>query len=136
MLSSPYPTISFMHKKGWKNPFSSDIDFDYIEVGLEQDLILGALGNSKYTIKAGQFLNTKGLQFVDLKRFRQSDSYLYSNPLHSFQALDTALATTQFFFEVHHIHHFNGALINNIPLIKKTRIRTVAGGGFFMGKGK
>ena len=31
--------------------------------------------------------------------------------------------------EAHYIHHFNGALINNIPLIKKLRIQAVAGGG-------
>ncbi len=74
-------------------------------------------------------MNTKELKIVDLKRFRQSDPFLYSNPLHSFQALDTAFATTNLFIEFHHIHHFNGAIINNIPLIKKTRIRMVAGGG-------
>jgi len=70
------------------------------------------------------------LRFIDLKRFRESDPILYSDPLYSFQSLDTALATTNIFFEAHHIHHFNGALINNIPLLKKTRIRTVVGGGF------
>jgi hypothetical protein len=49
--------------------------------------------------------------------------------LHSFQLLDTAMSTTRTFFEAHYIHHFNGAMINNIPLIKKTKIRTVAGAG-------
>ena len=34
------------------------------------------------------------------------------------------------FFEVHHIHHFNGALVNNIPLVKLLKVRVVAGGGF------
>lgn len=36
----------------------------------------------------------------------------------------------QTFIEGHIIHHFNGALINNIPLIKKLKLRTVAGAGF------
>ncbi|HEY9489276.1 MAG TPA: carboxypeptidase-like regulatory domain-containing protein, partial [Chryseosolibacter sp.] len=34
------------------------------------------------------------------------------------------------FLEGHYIHHFNGAMINNLPLIKKLKIRTVAGAGF------
>jgi len=41
-----------------------------------------------------------------------------------------ALSTKKTFFEAHHIHHFNGALINNIPLVKKTGLRFLVGGGF------
>ena len=130
LLGSDYPTITFLHRKGWKNAFSSDVDFDYLELGLKHDLTLGQFGTIKYAAKLGQFLNTSDLKFIDLKRFRQSDPYLYSNPLYSFQALDTSLATSQLFLEAHFVHHFNGALINNIPLIKKTNIRVVAGGGF------
>jgi hypothetical protein len=54
---------------------------------------------------------------------------LYSDPLHSFQLLDTSLSATNLFLEAHYIHHFNGAMINNLPLIKLTKIRTVAGAG-------
>ena len=130
VLSSKWPTFSIEHKKGWKGILSSDIDFDYLEFGIQQDVTFGTFGNSKYTLISGQFLNTKDLRFIDLKRFRQSDPIWYSSPLESFQSLDTILTTTNIFFEAHHIHHFNGALINNIPLLKKTRIRTVVGGGF------
>jgi hypothetical protein len=130
VLNSKWPTFSIEHRRGWNRVFGSDIDFDYLEFGINQDVTFGAFGNSKYTLISGQFLNTKDLRFVDLKRFRQSDPILYSNPLYTFQSLDTALTTTNIFFEAHHIHHFNGALINNIPLLKKTRIRTVVGGGF------
>jgi hypothetical protein len=28
------------------------------------------------------------------------------------------------------VHHFNGAFVNNIPLVKKTGVRLVAGAGF------
>ncbi|MEM6771098.1 MAG: DUF5686 family protein, partial [Bacteroidota bacterium] len=38
--------------------------------------------------------------------------------------------TSNLFVEFHHIHHFNGALVNNIPLLRKSRIKTIAGGGF------
>jgi len=130
ILGSKYPTITLYHKKGWQDVFSSDIDFDYLELNLSHDLTLGQFGNTKYNVQVGKFLNTKGLELIDYKRFRQSDPYLYSNPLRSFQALDTSLNTTQLFFETHFIHHFNGALINNLPLIRKTNIRLVVGGGF------
>jgi hypothetical protein len=129
VLGSKYPTIFFNHKKGWDKIFSSDVDFDYIDFGLEQNILFGTLGNSKYTITAGRFVNTRDLRYIDYKRFRQSDPILYSEPMHSFQLLDTSLTSTDWFIEAHYIHHFNGAMINNIPLVKKLKIRTVAGAG-------
>ncbi|MBC7923877.1 MAG: carboxypeptidase-like regulatory domain-containing protein [Ferruginibacter sp.] len=129
VLGSQFPTFSVSHRKGWKGVLASDIDFDYIDFSIEQNLLLGTLGNSKYALTAGKFVNTRDLRYVDLKRFRQSDPYLYSDPLHSFQLLDTSLVATNWFFEFHYLHHFNGALVNNLPLIKKTKIRTVVGAG-------
>ncbi|GCC51983.1 hypothetical protein SanaruYs_22140 [Chryseotalea sanaruensis] len=129
VLGSKYPTFTFNHKKGWDYIFGSDVDFDYIEFSVQQNLLLGTLGDSRYTFQAGRFVNTKELPDIDIKRFRQADPVLYSEPLHSFQLLDTSLTTTNWFLEAHYIHHFNGAMINNIPLIKKTKIRTVAGAG-------
>ena len=129
ILGSKWPTLSLMHRRGWDKTFGSDIRFDYLEASLEQEIILGPIGNTHYRAQLGQFVNTEDLRFVDWKQFRESDPILYSNPLRTFQMLDTSLATTNLHFELHFIHHFNGAIINNIPLLKKTRIKTVAGGG-------
>ena len=128
-LGSKWPTFTLSHRKGWSGPLSSDIDFDYIEASVEQNLRFGVLGNSNYSLKAGQFVNSDDLRFIDIKRFRQSDPILLSDPTTTFNALDTSLTTTKPFLEFHHIHHFNGALINNVPLLKKTRIKTIAGVG-------
>lgn len=128
-LGSRWPTFTLLHRKGWDGPLSSDINFDYIQASVEQNLLFGILGNSNYSLKAGQFINSKDLRFIDIKRFRESDPILLSDPTTTFNALDTSLTTTKPFLEFHHIHHFNGALINNIPLLKKTRIKTIAGAG-------
>jgi hypothetical protein len=129
VLGSKYPTIRFTHRKGWNEIFGSDINFDYLDFGLDHTIQFGTIGNSRYTVTLGKFVNTKDLRYVDFKRFRQSDPYLYSDPMYSFQLLDTALNATDWFFEAHYMHHFNGAMINNLPLIKKLKLRTVAGAG-------
>jgi len=128
-LGSKWPTFALTHRKGWDGPLSSDINFDYVQLSVEQNLLFGVFGNSNYSLKAGQFINSKDLRFIDIKRFRESDPFLLSDPTSTFNALDTSLTTTKPFLEFHHIHHFNGALINNIPLLKKTRIKTIAGAG-------
>lgn len=129
VIGSDYPTFLINHKKGWPTVFGSDIDFDYIDIGIEQRLLLGTLGTSRYSLTTGKFINTRNLRYIDYKRFRQSDPYLYSDPMHSFQLLDTAMASTDWFLEAHYLHYFNGAMINNIPLVKKLKLRTVAGAG-------
>jgi hypothetical protein len=49
--------------------------------------------------------------------------------LYSFQGLDTLLRTDDLTLEAHFVHHDNGAIINKIPFMKKTRIGLVLGGG-------
>ncbi|MBB4077888.1 hypothetical protein GGR28_000489 [Lewinella aquimaris] len=129
VLGSKWPTFSLLHRRGWSGPLSSDVRFDYLQFAVEQNITFGALGQSKYRVQLGEFVNADDLRYVDIKRFRDSDPLLYSDPLTTFQALDASLSTDGLFLELHHIHHFNGALINNIPLLKKTRLRAVAGGG-------
>ncbi len=129
ILGSNWPTFSLTHRRGWSGLLSSDVRFDYLEAAVEQDVSLGALGVTTYRAQVGRFVNTDALPFVDIKRFRDSDPLLFSDPLTTFQALDASLNTSGMHLELHHIHHFNGAIINNIPLLKKTRIRAVAGGG-------
>ena len=128
-LNSRWPTFTLRHQKGLDGPLGSDVDFDYVEARIDQQIIFGALGTANYELRAGTFTNTDDLRFVDFKRFRESDPLLFSDPRNSFQVLDTSLTTSNAHLEFHVIHHFNGALINNVPLLKKSRIRTVAGGG-------
>lgn len=130
IVGSKYPTFRLSHEKGWSGIAGSTVNFDYMGFSVSQTVPTGIFGVSKYRMETGKFLNTKNLKFIDYKRFRQSDPFLYSNPLYSFQLLDTSLAISGLFLEGHYIHHFNGAIINNVPLLKKTRIQVVAGGGF------
>jgi len=129
VLGSKWPTFSLVYQKGWQSFLGSDIDFDYLRFSIDHNLVLGQFGTSKYSIKTGRFLNANNLGPIELKRFRRSDRWWFSNPLQSYQALDTLLTTQNYYLQTHYIHHFNGALINNIPIVKKLGIRAVAGGG-------
>ncbi|WP_116105530.1 DUF5686 and carboxypeptidase regulatory-like domain-containing protein [Lewinella sp. IMCC34191] len=129
VLGSDWPTFGLLYRRGWADALSSDIRFDYLQLSVDQQFGVGALGQSSYRIVAGGFTNTEDLRFVDIRRFRQSDPLLLSDPLSTFQALNTSLATSGPHLEFHYLHHFSGALINNVPLLKKTRIQAVAGAG-------
>tara|TARA_B110000285_G_scaffold123015_1_gene139087 strand:+ start:713 stop:3214 length:2502 start_codon:yes stop_codon:yes gene_type:complete len=129
LLGSKWPTFYFYYEKGLPTLFSSDVNHDYALLGIRQTFKIGTIGTSSYHIKSGKFLNTKSLQFADEKFHRRSDPIWFSNPLFSFQGLDSTLPTRKIYYEAHFVHHDNGAILSKIPFMKKTRIGLVAGAG-------
>lgn len=134
ILGSKWPTFYVIWKKGIAGLFKSEINFDYLEFGLEHHINLGVLGNTSYIIKTGDFLNTKDLRIVDFKFMRQGDPLFFQNPTKSFQALDSTFPVFDRYYQGNLVHEFNGALINKIPFLKKLKLQEIAGGGFLFTK--
>jgi hypothetical protein len=88
-LGSKWPTFYITWRKGVPGLFNSEIDFDYLEIGLEQNINLGVAGNTSYIVKSGDFLNTRDLRVIDYKFMRQGDPLFFQNPQKAFQALDS-----------------------------------------------
>lgn len=130
ILGSKWPTFYAFYEKGVPQLFGSEVNHDYIRFGLMQTFKISTAGTSKYHMTTGRFLNKKILRAEDMQYHRRSDPIWFSNPMYSYQDLDSTLPTTNWYFESHYIHHFNGALMNKIPFMKKTRISTVVGGGY------
>ena len=129
VLGSAWPTFSIYYKKGVSGLFGSDINYDYVSFAIQQNFKLGLLGNTSYRLLTGTFLTMKDVREPDLRYQRRSDPIWFSNPLYSFQGLDTTLPTKSWVHEAHFVHHDNGAILNKIPFMKKTRIGLVVGGG-------
>ena len=129
VLGSRWPTFSLNYERGIPRLFGSDVDHEYIQLDILQTFKIGTLGTSSYRFSGGKFLSAKKIYDPDMKYQRRSDPVWFSNPLFSFQGLDSTLPTIDYVLEAHIIHHDNGALINKIPLMKKTRIGLVLGAG-------
>lgn len=129
VLGSKWPTFYLSYEKGIPDLFGSDVNHDYLSGGLLQTFKIGTLGTTSYHLRTGLFLNTAQLRDADRKFQRRSDPIWFSNPLYSFQGFDTLLPTEKIYYEAHLVHHDNGAILNKIPFMKKTRIGLVFGGG-------
>ena len=129
ILGSAWPTFTAMFERGIPKVFGSDVDHAYLNLSINQTLKIGTLGTTSYRVAGGQFLSARLLKDVDYKFQRRSDPIWFSNPMYSFQGLDSTMPTKDLILEVHFIHHDNGAIINKIPFMKKTRIGLVFGGG-------
>ena len=129
LLGSAWPSFSLNYERGIPKLFGSDVDHEYLNLSINQTLKISTLGTTSYRIVGGKFLSSRALKDVDYKFQRRSDPIWFSNPMYSFQGLDSTMPTKDYIFEVHFIHHDNGSIINKIPFMKKTRIGLVFGGG-------
>ena len=134
-LESIYPTIRVNYSKAFSGVLQSALKYDKLQVAVSDHLPLGLLGTSSYSIQAGTFLNKDSLSFIDFHHFNGNQTIFSEFKSDDFQLLDYyRFSTNNAFFQAHYIHHFNGFLINKIPLLRKFKIQTVASINFLTTK--
>ncbi|MEX1001993.1 MAG: DUF5686 family protein [Crocinitomicaceae bacterium] len=133
IIGTEYPQLRLTYKVGVPGMFGSDVNFNFIEVGATDKVVFGTFGEMKWDIEAGTFIgsseNINNVQFIEQKFFRGSDFFFFSNPLNTLQLLDSTFNTARPYMQAYVVHHFNGAIMNKIPLINKLKLAIVAGGG-------
>jgi len=126
VLGSKWPTFSISYSKGYPSILRSEVDFDFIEASILQKVKISTFGTTTAKIGSGKFLNTNKMFYENYKIFPRGDNWFFSSPMQN-QMIDSTIYTTNWFFELHAVHHFNGALVNNIPLVKKLKLYTLTG---------
>lgn len=129
IIGSKWPTFFLEYEKAVPGILQSEMNFDFLEVGLRHEFRPGPFGISRWTVRAGKYLQASKIQFTDYKFFRGSDPYLFANPLKAFQLLGPTISTTNEYMEGHYLHDFGGTLIDKIPLLRLTPLQVTAGAG-------
>lgn len=134
VIGTEYPELKLNYKIGVPDLFGSDVNFSFLELGASDEITFGTFGKMKWNFLAGSFMGSDidAIRFIEHKFFRGSDFFFFSNPLKSLQLLDSTLHTARPYVQAFVIHHFNGAITDKIPLINKTKIELVAGGGLLL----
>ncbi|MCT4580947.1 MAG: DUF5686 and carboxypeptidase regulatory-like domain-containing protein [Flavobacteriales bacterium] len=123
------PIVSLKYRRGIPNMFNSEVDFEYIEVSAEDHVRLPQLGYSTWKVSTGTFTNKNNLRVLEHKYFRGSDAGLFADPLNSFQLMGYQFDTRNEYFQANYIHHFEGAILNKVPLINRLKLQLVGGAG-------
>jgi hypothetical protein len=132
---SKYPRLSIHYKKALP-VLNAVADYDLLSAVISDNVNLGLLGRFNLRIKGGTFLNTKKMFFVDYKHFLTNQTVIGNNEnLSTFRLLPYySYSTKHWFGEAHGEQHFNGFIINKIPLLKQLKLKEVVGAHFLSTK--
>jgi hypothetical protein len=129
VLGSKWPTFQLHVRQAIPGVGQSNQRFNFTELSADHEFRPGAMGISRWSAKVGTFFDTTDIRFPEYQFFRGSDSYLFANPLRAFQLLGNTVDTTHAYAQVNYLHDFGGALMDKIPLLKRTRLQSTVGAG-------
>lgn len=139
IAGSKFPDFWIHYRKGFSfgeqnGSFSSDVNYDYLGFQIREGYIsMGLVGFSEINIEGGVFINDKKLFFQDYQHFNgnqidvaNSTKYLSSFMMLPYYEYSTRKSNVQAHFQ----HHFQGYLLDKIPLIRKLGFTEVLGASF------
>ena len=127
-IESKYPTFTLTYAQAIPTIFDSKADFGQLTLNIKDDVSLGVVGSFNYEAQGGTFLWNNYTSFADNFHFQTSPLLLAQSRLRQFLLLPYyQYSTTDNFVEAHAEHHFNGYLMNRVPLLKKLKWQFVAG---------
>lgn len=128
IVGSKYPTLLLTYKKAIPNILNSDMDYDFIKIGVEDELKFGLFGVTNYSVSYGNFIGIREIGFVNFQHFLGNLTIISGFRLNSFNLLDYYLYSTEKeFFEGHVEHNFSGLILNKIPLVRTLKLNEVVG---------
>jgi len=127
-LGSKWPEFVLDYESGIGGFAGLDANYDLLKLRASDDHSFGMVGRFEWEVQAGWFPNRKFVPFANWQHFNTSEVHVVNNGLPNFKALPYYQASTdRYFVQAHAEHHFNGFILNKIPLIKKLKWQVVGG---------
>ncbi|MFT7102682.1 MAG: hypothetical protein ACJAYA_001256, partial [Bacteroidia bacterium] len=127
-LGTKWPEFGFNYEKGLGGFGKLDANYDLLKLRISDDHSLGMVGRFEWEASAGWFPNNKFVPFMNWTHFNTSRVHITGSGVGRFMALPYYSASTnEFYVQAHAEQHFNGFILNKIPLIKKLKWQIVGG---------
>ena len=127
-LGSEWPLFVVSYTKGIGGFGSLDANYDLLKIRISNDHSFGMVGRFEWQVGAGGFPNNSNVPFMDWAHFSTSKVHVAPSGLGRFMALPYYSASSNsYFVEAHAEQHFNGFILNKIPLVKKLKLQVVGG---------
>ncbi|RLD91677.1 MAG: hypothetical protein DRJ09_00270 [Bacteroidetes bacterium] len=127
-LTTFYPIINIVGTIGRYRVASINSKYFKLHITIKQQVPMGFM-RFKYVFEAGYIWGK--VPYPMLEIIRGNDTY--GDSKYRFNLLNSATAATDKYFSLMAEHHFNGLILNKVPLIKKFNIRMVVSAKYLLG---
>ena len=119
------PQLLGRYRKGISGVFGSDVDFDFLEAGVNHSLDLGGGKRLEFQVAGGKFFNNRKTYFPDYKHFDGNRTSLSGlRPATSFRILDYYLySTNDNYYSANTYFQFRKFLLTRIPEVRFTGVK-------------
>ncbi|RLD62652.1 MAG: carboxypeptidase-like regulatory domain-containing protein [Bacteroidetes bacterium] len=115
------PIMQLSYTQGIKGIFGSDYSYSKLKFNVFKRFYLGPLGFTDTEIEAGKIFGKVPFLLLNLPRANQT----YSYQLRSYNMMNFLEFASDEYVSLFVDHHFNGFILNKIPLLKKLKWRSV-----------
>lgn len=134
-ITSAWPVIKVQYRKALSGWAGSDVRYDFVQIGLSsEELSTGLSGYSHISVTAGGFFNKGRMELMDYY-FPNGNQLLFINPAlrhNTFFLLPYyEYGTNRRFVEMHWEHHWEGWLLDRVPLLRRLNWKEVMGAHFY-----
>lgn len=116
-----WPIVKLKYTLGLNNVLDSDFDYHKLELGVEKKFGLGLLGNSNLDVNGGYIFSQ--LPYPLLKAHTGNEFAFYFD--FTYNLLNFFEFVSDHYVEVKYNHHFEGFILNRIPLLRKLKWRMI-----------
>ena len=117
-----FPSIVLNYHRGFKNFLNGDFNYDKIQFKYSQPILLGKLGLMIATVDGGKTFGKVPITLLSPIPANQT----YWLTKNTFSLMNYYDFVTDTYLSGHFEHHFNGFILNRIPLIKYLKLRSLA----------
>jgi len=121
--------LSVNYTRGFKGILGSRFDYNRVTASIEKGLSFGYWGRTDFTLSATKIFET--LPYPLLEVHRGNQSFIYNTSAYNLMNFFEFITDKSAFFKME--HHFNGAIFNRIPLMKKLKWREFCEGRAVLG---
>lgn len=120
--SGNWPVLNLKYTLGLNNAFGATVEYQRVDLGIEQEFVMGRLGKSLYRLEAGKIFSPVPYPLLEVHTGNETPFYYDA----TFNLMDYFEFASDSYASLHYEQYFEGLLFNRLPLIKKLKWRVLA----------
>jgi len=121
-IISKYPIFQLTYTQGLKDVLGSDFQYSKLKFNFFKRFYLSPIGFTNFEVEAGKVF-TDAIPYTNLYIHRANQTYSYQ--LRSYNLMNFLEFVSDEYTSLFIEHHFNGFILNKIPLFKRLKWRTI-----------